>query len=227
MTKIYAHRGASAAFPENTLAAFRAALDAGVAGIELDVHVTADRVPVVIHDRDVARTTNGAGNIDELPLATVRTLDAGGGQSAPTLAELLDLVGDTVHLDIEVKGLGIEREILAALAAHPGVRWAISSFDWDTLRALRRLDHAAELWPLAMRADDELLAIAAALSSPAVALDADAYTPESAAALRDAGLAAMVWTVNEAAEARRVRDLGAFALCTDDPRRIIAAFADA
>jgi glycerophosphoryl diester phosphodiesterase len=227
MTRIYAHRGASASFPENTLTAFRAALAADVAGIELDVHVTADRVPVVIHDRDLARTTNGQGHVDEMPLARLRALDAGGGQPVPTLAEVLELVGDAAQLDIEVKGLGIEREVLAALAAHPEVRWAISSFDWDTLRTLRRLDAAAELWPLADRAGDDLLAVAAALGSPAVALLATSYTPASAAALRDAGFAAMIWTVNDAAEARRVRDLGAFALCTDDPERIIAAFTDA
>lgn len=227
MTRVYAHRGVSAAFPENTLAAFKAALAAGVAGIELDAHVTADRVPVVIHDRDVARTTNGAGTVDELSLDRLRALDAGGGQPVPTLAEVLELVGDAAHLDIEVKGHGIEREVLATLAAHPDARWAISSFDWDTLRTLRRLDAAAELWPLADRASDDLLAVAAELDAPAVALLAAAYTPASAAALRDAGLAAMIWTVNDVAEARRVRDLGAFALCSDDPARIIAAFADA
>ncbi len=59
--KIYAHRGYSAAFPENTLAAFQGALDLGVYGVELDIHASADGVPVVIHDEDLARTTNGTG----------------------------------------------------------------------------------------------------------------------------------------------------------------------
>jgi hypothetical protein len=76
---------------------------------------------------------------------------------------------------------------------------------------VRRLDAAAELWPLAERCGDDLIAIAAELASPAVSLFTGAYTAETAPKLRNAGLRAVVWTV---------ADLGAFALCTDDPQRI-------
>src|SRR5918997_6922480 len=123
MTLIYAHRGASAMHPENTLRAFRQALASGVDGI---------------------------------PLARLETLDAGNGERVPTLAEVLALVGDAAHLDVEIKGTGIERAVLDVLAQYPAVRWAISSFDWDTLRTVRRLDPMAEVWPLAERVDDEL-----------------------------------------------------------------------
>jgi glycerophosphoryl diester phosphodiesterase len=223
MTLIYAHRGSSGRYPENTLLAFRKALESGVAGIELDVHVTAERIPVVIHDRDVGRTTNGSGNVDEIPSEQLRAFDAGRDERVPTLAEVVDLVRGSVRLDVEVKGHGIEVEVLRVLAEYAEARWAISSFDWDTLRRLRALDARAELWPLATVADDALFAIATELGSPAVSLFAGALTTEAAGALRDAGLEAMVWTVNEAAEAKRVRDLGAFALCTDYPDRIAAA----
>ncbi len=220
MTLIYAHRGASAMHPENTLRAFRHALALGVDGIELDVHATADGIPVVIHDRDIARTTNGAGYVDEISLALLETFDAGAGERVPTLEAVLALVGDAAHLDIEIKGSGIERAVLDALAHYPVVTWAISSFAWDTLRAVRRLDPVAEVWPLAERVGDDLIAIAAELASPAVSLFAGAYTAETAPKLRDAGLRIVVWTVNDPPEARRVADLGAFALCTDDPQRI-------
>ncbi len=217
---IYAHRGVSVHHPENTLRAFRHALAIGVDGIELDVHATADGIPVVIHDRDIERTTDGAGYVDEMPLARLATFDAGDGERVPTLAEVLALVGDATQLDIEIKGVGIERAVLEVLAEHPTVRWAISSFDWNTLRTARRLDQVAELWPLAERVCDDLVAIAAELASPAVSLFAGAYTTETAPKLRDAGLRVVVWTVNDPREARRVADLGAFALCTDDPQRI-------
>jgi glycerophosphoryl diester phosphodiesterase len=223
MTLIYAHRGASANHPENTLRAFRQALAIGVDGIELDVHATAEGIPVVIHDRNVGRTTSGTGYVDQLPLERVETLDAGNGECVPTLAEVLTLVGDAAHLDIEIKGSNIERAVLDVLADHPTVRWAISSFAWDTLRTVRGLAPAAEVWPLAERVDDELIAIAAELASPAVSLFAGAFTVETAAKLRDAGLRVIVWTVNDPWEARRVRDLGAFGLCTDDPRRLMTA----
>jgi glycerophosphoryl diester phosphodiesterase len=221
MTLIYAHRGASAIHPENTLRAFRHALAIGVDGIELDVHATADGIPVVIHDRDVGRTTDGVGYVDHIPLVQIKTLDAGDGERVPTLAEVLALVGDAAHIDIEIKGSNIERAVLDVLAQHPTVRWAISSFAWDTLRTVQRLDPVAELWPLAERAGDDLVTIAEELASPAVSLFTGAYTAESAATLRDAGLRVMVWTVNDPREARRIADLGAFALCTDDPRRLM------
>src|SRR5215207_9901459 len=123
---IYAHRGASVDHPENTLRAFRHALALGVDGIELDVHATADGIPVVIHDRDIRRTTTGVGYVDETPLARLETFDA----------------GDAARLDVEIKGLGSERAVLEVLAKYPAVTWAISSFDWNTLRTVRRLDAA-------------------------------------------------------------------------------------
>ena len=221
MTRIYAHRGASAIHPENTLRAFRHALAIGVDGIEFDVHATADGIPVIIHDRDVGRTTDAAGYVDAIPLARLQQFDAGDGERVPTLAEVLALVGDSSLLDVEIKGTGIERTVLDVLAQYPAVTWAISSFAWNTLRSVRRLDPVAEVWPLAERVGDDLLAIAAELASPSVSLFTGAYTAETAARLHNAGLHAMVWTINDPREARRVADLGAFALCTDDPHRVL------
>ena len=220
---IYAHRGLSARYPENTLLAFRHALATGADGIELDVHLTADKVPVVIHDRDVKRTTNGSGVVDQVALAHLQSFDAGEGQRAPTLAAVLDLVADHVHLDVEIKGKDIAHEVLTVLDQYPSARWAISSFDWATLRQIRRLTAAAELWPLADRSDNDLFAIAAELGAPTVSLFSGAYTPATAAAFSDAGLRVVAWTVNDVREAERVRGLGAYALCTDVPDRIITS----
>jgi len=76
-TLILAHRGASAEAPENTLAAFNLALQQGADGVELDVRLSADGVPVVIHDVRLERTTNGAGRVDALGARELRRLDAG------------------------------------------------------------------------------------------------------------------------------------------------------
>ena len=187
MTLIYAHRGSSAIHPENTLRAFRQALAIGVDGIEFDVHATADGIPVVIHDRDIGRTTDGDGYVDQILLARLETFDAGQGERVPALAEVLALVGDAAHLDIEIKGSDVEQAVLDVLAQHPTVRWAISSFAWDTLRTLHRLDPVVELWPLAEHAGDELIAIATDLASPAVSLYTGAYTAENAAKLSRCG----------------------------------------
>jgi glycerophosphoryl diester phosphodiesterase len=97
--QIIAHRGASGEAPENTLAAFRRALAIGVDAVELDVHLSADGEPVIIHDPVLARTTDGSGLVSEHTTAALRRLDAGrwfakpfAGERIPSLAEALDVL---------------------------------------------------------------------------------------------------------------------------------------
>ena len=96
-----AHRGASRVAPANTLAAFEKAAELGADGIELDVHLSADGVPVVIHDFTVDATTDGSGRVGDLTLTRLKELDAGSsfsldfaGERIPTLAEVLDSVSN-------------------------------------------------------------------------------------------------------------------------------------
>lgn len=98
---IIAHRGASAVAPENTIAAFRRARELGGDGVELDVTLTRDHIPVVIHDDTVDRTTSGNGEVSRMTLSEMKELDAGAwkgsayrGQSVPTLSEVLDALLD-------------------------------------------------------------------------------------------------------------------------------------
>ena len=104
---VAAHRGDSANYPENTMAAFRAAIAAGVDMIETDVRLTCDGVPVLIHDRTVDRTTDGTGYVRDMTFSQLRTLNAGTvamPQPIPTLEELLELLAPTdVTLNLEVK----------------------------------------------------------------------------------------------------------------------------
>jgi len=107
---VFAHRGASAYAPENTLAAFQLALEQGADGIELDVNLTTDGHVVVIHDSIVDRTTNGSGEVRDMELKTLKSFDAGSwfapkfkGEKVPTLDEVLKLVGEDVFTNIELK----------------------------------------------------------------------------------------------------------------------------
>jgi glycerophosphoryl diester phosphodiesterase len=144
--KIYAHRGYSAAHPENTLAAVQGAIDLGVYGVELDIHLSSDGVPVVIHDQDLARTTNGTGAVASKTVANLATLDAGNGQGVPTLDDVLTLANGRLHFDIEIKGKNCEQAVLDVLSRHPQTNAAISSFDWDVLANVRALAPDIELW---------------------------------------------------------------------------------
>ncbi len=218
---IYGHRGSPQSAPENTLTGFRHALAAGADGVELDVRASSDGVLVVIHDRDVSRTTNGSGAIDSLDLQAIQRLQSGAADRIPTLDEVLQLFGDKFRLDIEIKQPGIERDVLALLARYPAAEWAISTFDWDVLREVRRLDGDAELWLLALVANQPLWDAASELRATAVALLGACVTSDTALACRDHGLDLVVWTVNQLADAREASRLGTSVLITDLPANII------
>ncbi|MBN2044083.1 MAG: glycerophosphodiester phosphodiesterase [Anaerolineales bacterium] len=147
---IFAHRGASHDAPENTLKAFQLALQQNADGIELDVHLSADQQVVVIHDSDLNRTTNGRGRVEELSLHDLKQLDAGEGETIPTLVEVLELVGDQILLNIELKGFSSDADKLPqavlGLTRDFGLsdRVIYSSFDPHVLMLLHRLDPAAQ-----------------------------------------------------------------------------------
>lgn len=220
---IYAHRGNSADYPENTMSAFRSAIELGADGIELDVHLTRDGVPVVIHDADVARTTSGQGMVSDFYLADLKKLDAGRGEHIPTFEEVALLTRGKTRLDIEIKGAGAEAPVLQMLHDWPRDAWLISSFDWDVLRHCRRLDPDITLWVLSDSATEEAIMVAHEVGAPALALHQGLIDGDIAARLREEQLGFMAWTVNDPLRAATLRDLGAAALCTDDPATMIAA----
>ena len=102
---VAAHRGWKTKYPENTMIAFRKALELGVDQLETDVRITKDGYLVLIHDATVDRTTNGTGKVCDLTLQELKALDAGDGQQIPELWELFELVKDhpTLTLDLELK----------------------------------------------------------------------------------------------------------------------------
>lgn len=220
---ILGHRGASKSYPENTLAAFAAAYDAGADGLEWDVHATADGVPVLTHDRSLVRRTGDERNVDEVTLEQIKQLDAGNGERVPTFAEALALCAGRGYLDIEVKQAGIESDVLDVLNGYEGA-WGISSFDWTSLVAFRELSADAELWLLAMKTDQALFDTARRINAKGVALHFSAITVESVAALKAASLQVFAWTVNDPAEAQRLNDLGIEGLITDVPETIKPLF---
>ena len=220
--QIFAHRGTSGHDPENTLRAFRGALAAGADGVEFDVRATSDGVPVILHDRDVARTTDGHGNVDELTLEQVKELDAGEGERIPTLDEVLDLLGDRVKLYVEIAQPGIEAEVRAVLNRYPDSRWFVASFNLAVLRTFRALEPHAELWIIGYYPDDEIFAAARELTVGTLSLRYDLVSPEVAKRCEDAGLDLAVWTVNSVGEALAMREFPMVAICTDFPAELKA-----
>lgn len=153
---VVAHRGASAREPENTLAAFEAAVRAGADVVELDVRLTSDGAAVVLHDPDVSATTDGTGFVHELTLGQVKALDASWGrgprQEVPTVAEALETIdrgGAAANLEIKnIPGEPAfdsprEAALEGALEAVGATRFRgpvlISSFNWLTIERAREL----------------------------------------------------------------------------------------
>ncbi len=156
MTKIIAHRGASLYAPENTLASFELALEVGADGVELDVHLTKNGVPVVIHDYDVKRTTNGTGFVNELTDTELKQLDAGSWfdkefnkQTIPLLSEVLELfleTNDDFLINIELKSGStvypqIEDKVLRLVNNMDlNDKVLISSFDHYAIEKIKNID---------------------------------------------------------------------------------------
>lgn len=230
--KIYAHRGYSQQAPENTLAAFQAAVEAGADGIELDVTLSADDVPVVIHDDSLERTTDAYGPVNAMTAVELGGLDAGSwfdpafsSEYVPTLAEVLQVAADLETVNVELKGGSAAPPNLAArtaevLRAHGDPEQVlVSSFD---PRVLWRLKQADPDWPLALLFGQKG-AVGAMWRVWAKGLGVRMYHPSErlaervARVLGDASLL-NVWTVNDAERMLELQDLGVHGIITDDPK---------
>jgi glycerophosphoryl diester phosphodiesterase len=215
MTLVIAHRGASAYEVENSLAAFRLAHAMGADGIELDIHVTADGVPVVHHDPTVDgvpiwRTT--AGELDAHHLAN--------GESIPTLETALGAIDPNLYIYVEVKALEPrdDAHLLEVLDRAPETsRVAIHSFDHRVVRRLK--DHRQAL-------ATGILAVARPIRPLRSVLDAGAGVLWQNDDLLDealigeahaAGLRVYAWTVDEPERMRVLASLGVDAICTNRP----------
>jgi len=221
---IYAHRGASAEAPENTLAAFRRALETGADGIELDIQLSRDGVPFIIHDETLERTTDGTGTVAQATAEVLRTLDAGSwfdpgfaGEPPPTLEAALQLLAGRLRINIEIKDARAGRAVLDLLRQFPRAEVVVSSFNHGLLALLRRV--APDL-PLAVLQDagDWRRALARAESLQACAFHphVDLVNRPLMAACRRLRLPVFPWTVDDPSRARALARIGVAGLFTND-----------
>jgi glycerophosphoryl diester phosphodiesterase len=228
-----AHRGASVAAPPNTLAAFEKAAELGADGVEFDVQLSADGVPVVIHDFTVDATTDGSGQVADLALAQLKQLDAGSyfdptfaGERIPTLEEVLNAVGSRLLLNIELKttslrDTGLAQAVVAQVEQYGlGDRVLLSSFNPFSLRRAKRI--APHIPVGLLYAPD--LPLPLSRTWLAFLVPHEARHPEHStvdaqtmAWARRRGYRVNVWTVNDPDEMRRLIGLGVDGIITDVP----------
>ncbi len=228
-TLVLGHRGASAYAPENTLAAFNLAFEMGADGIELDVTLTKDGVPVVIHDDTVDRTTNGTGAVKALTLAQLKQLDASytfekyRGEKIPTLEEVLNGVGKRGMVNIELKStqpltIGLERAVGAIIAKTGTAQHVlISSFDRMVVHRMQSLNPDLPHGLLYDKALPANFGVLPQIKLAALHPKYTSITPVFVAWAKQRGYQINTWTVNDPGEAKRLRDLGVDAVITNKP----------
>ncbi|WP_042462043.1 glycerophosphodiester phosphodiesterase [Neobacillus dielmonensis] len=244
MTKIYGHRGAKGRYPENTLLSFQKAIDQGVDGLELDVHLTKDGEVVVIHDETLDRTTNGTGWIRDLTLEEIKQVSAGSSfthfpdyqgawdlEKVPTLQEVLELLAPyPTELNIELKTYavayeGIEAKVQSVVEKYGNGRKVVySSFHLPSLLRMKQVNREANIaWLLnegiSLPADYmEMLGLEALHLSKNIVLPKELNTKNLAGLFENI----RVWTVNDPDQIGQLLELQVNAIITDFPETAIA-----
>jgi glycerophosphoryl diester phosphodiesterase len=223
-----AHRGASARFPENTLVAFRAAIEAGAEMCELDVQLTRDGALAVIHDDTVDRTTDGIGAVAGLTLEQLRRLDAGvrfgpefKGERIPTLEEVFDLVDGHCSLNIELKAAGVEPGVTELIRMRGAIGSSlVSSFDWEALARVRHMAPEIRVAPLASGWPARLIGAATEMKADAIHPRFDMVTEDLCVAAHSRGINVYTWTVDEPGVMRKLIADGVDGIMTNYPDRL-------
>ena len=217
------HRGAKGHVAENTLVSIKKAIDLGADGIEIDVFKCLSGEIVVFHDKSLDKLTNGTGLIEEKTLEELkelRVLDT--KEQIPTLLEVIQSIDEGIFLNIELKGRNTAEGSLELVKRHVANSDNIlfSSFNWDELKDLRKLDNQIKI-ALVTR-EDPVLAINPALSINAIAINPSFknLNKKNTSEIYKAGLKIYTWTVNEKSQINRMIKLGVHGIITDFPEKI-------
>ena len=228
---VIGHRGASQRFPENTLLSFQKALEAGAHAVELDVRLSRDGVPVVIHDATVDRTTGTSRAVGDLSLRELAGLDAGRGERIPSLADVLDGFRE-LPLLVEIKETAASKAVIEVLRDHKATdRVVVGSFEPAALRPFRR----ASIRTTASRRETGVwwAASRVGLSAPYVAYTAFSVPERSGRVhvvdrrfLMRANrrrIPVHVWTIDDVETAVRLWSWGVTGIITNCPTELVGA----
>jgi glycerophosphoryl diester phosphodiesterase len=250
---IIAHRGASAVAPENTIAAFRKALDAGADGVEFDVRLSKDGVPVVIHDATLLRTANINESVADLTADQLSNVDAGSwfnaaypaharsefsGQGIPSLKTVLQLLENTsgpIYIEMKCETEDAVSPLVDAVCREirdspllprliaKSFRLAAIPRAQAILPGIRTAALFAPKIMRLLRKEKYLINIAGELGADHLSLHKALVSRKLVGKARKAGIPVTVWTVNTPRWITRAADLGVFAVITNDPSRMVAS----
>ena len=219
MLLIIAHRGASAVAPENTIAAFQAAIDAGADGIEFDVRLAGDGVPVVIHDETLYRTAGVRGRVADMSFDQLSQFDV------PSVAQLFELFqSNNMLLNLELKEKQIQLiERCCHLVENYGLkdRTIFSCFEHSALQTIKNIDSTLKTAALFNSSDAFILKRAREIGADGIALHHRLANSSLVDEANCAGFKVAVWTVDDPAWVRHAQEIGVYALITNNPSALI------
>lgn len=244
--RVIAHRGFSGRFPENTVTAVEAAIELGVDMVEVDVRLSRDGVPVLCHNREVDKTSDGRGSVADMTLEQLKALDVGSWKDTrfqderiPTLAEILAIAAGRTRLNLDIKDPAAVPAVLATLYAHDMLdEVVISGCTWRMVKEIRQVTPKL---PVLLNVDmtvallayygwkrtafSLLLWQARFCGAAGINVLHRYVTPDRVARLHRANQPVWTWTVNTHERARTLADMGVASITSNHPDRILAALA--
>ena len=212
------HRGAPVFEPENTLPSFLKAVECGATGIEFDVRVTRDGIPVISHDDELERTLGTNQKISETTYPELLRLSIQGKAKIPTLREVLALAKGRLSVDIELKVIGAEREVVDAIRELDMIDDAIvTSFIPEAIRRVKNLEPRLSIGVLLEEWDDEYLEIARNLRAEAILPYYETLDEDLVSKIKSKGYKIITWTVDDPSTAQKLVDMGIEGIITNNP----------
>jgi glycerophosphoryl diester phosphodiesterase len=221
------HRGAKGYEPENTLLSFQKSIDLGVDGIELDVHISSDGEIIVIHDEKINRTTNGEGFVTDFSLTELKSFRINEKHTIPTLKEVLDLVKQKCFVNVELKGNGTAKPVVALIEEYVLEKnweyshFIISSFDWNALKEVRSLNSKIPIGILTYTDLDLAIAFAKFIKAEAIHTHFHLLTKENTKQIQENGQLVFPWTVNEIEDIQKMKLFNVNGIISDFPDRVL------
>jgi glycerophosphoryl diester phosphodiesterase len=210
------HRGAKGHVAENTLASFQKAMEVGVDMIELDVFLSKDNIPVVIHDKTIDRTTNSNGFVSDFLAIELQKL------GIPTLEDVFQLVNHQCDINVEIKEFEAVKSVLDLI--HSNIfskeKILISSFDWNALQEVRFHDNDIRIGVLTETDVDLALAFAKFIKAYSIHPFHHLLTKENVIQIQYNNFKVYPWTVNEPEDIIFVKLLNVDGIITDFPDRV-------
>ncbi len=239
---VIAHRGYRAKYPENTLAAFEAAVDCGAQMIELDITLTKDRKIIVIHDDSLERTTNGTGPVREHTLEELKRLDAGSwfdpaynGERLPTIEDVFHLIDNRIFVNIEIKRTAyepdnppdaIEKQVIDLVRSRKMKSLVlVSSFEPNLLININKIDREIHTSFLSEnKADDKTVSFCKQYHMVSWNPDFRILTQDQVTMMHNKNINVIPYTVNAIKDAKRLIKMGVDGVFTDDPTLMVQYF---